>query len=219
MSRRTKTVENIEMKTTIALFGGSFDPPHIGHVHVVLTLLEKKIADEVWVVPSFRNPFKKGIPTSATIRRAMVDASFRDLPSTKCVYDELEGNVPLYSIESVKLLMERYPVLRSSTLYFVVGFDVFCQRKRWHDIESLEKLVTFVSVPRVLDGPEEPLSEWPSQAVWVDMPRLDVSSSAIRDRIRQGLYVDHLLNPKVHHLITTHELYRDQERESKAKRI
>ena len=186
----------------IALFGGTFDPPHIGHIEVVLSLLEQNHVDEVWVVPVRQNPLKKEKASEPLIRKAMVEAAFSQIPKVRILYDELEMPSPSYTIDTIRHLKKKYPLLSTNELFFVVGSDAFKEKNQWKEIDELEKELIFLVVQR--DGFE--YVPTPS-SLCISGLRLDISSTLLRQRVREGRSIFHLVPPAVLRSIIKHRLY------------
>lgn len=187
---------------TIALFGGTFDPPHIGHVEVVLSVVEQQYADEVWVVPVRQNPLKALKASNPSIRKKMVEATFGALPCTRIIYDELESQSQVYTIDTIRHLKRKYTYLAESQVLFVIGSDAFLEKNQWKEIEELEKEVTFLVVKRQGVDLVPSVSAKP-----FFMPRMDVSSTDVRDRVCKGRYIAHLVHKEVEQIINANQLY------------
>ncbi len=128
---------------TIALFGGSFDPPHTGHEAIVKKLLELPFIDEVVVMPTYLNPFKNSFCADANLRLKWLKSIFKDYKKvTICDY-EVKQNKQVPSIQSVEYLLTKY-----SEIYLVIGADNLTSLNRWKDYEKLKKLVTFIVATR-----------------------------------------------------------------------
>lgn len=132
---------------TIALFGGSFDPPHIGHEAIVKALREFKDIDKVIVMPTFLNPFKSQFYAPASLRVKWLKEIFSDYKNVEVSeYEVLQGKkVP--TVETVKHLLKSY-----KKIYLVIGADNLASLHEWHKYSELRDLVTFIVVPR--DGIE-----------------------------------------------------------------
>ncbi len=132
---------------TIALFGGSFDPPHIGHMAIVEALRELKDIDKVIVMPTFLNPFKSQFYASASLRVRWLKEIFSDYKNVEVSeYEVLQGKkVP--TVETVKHLLKSY-----KKIYLVIGADNLASLHKWNRYNELRDLVTFIVVPR--DGIE-----------------------------------------------------------------
>lgn len=180
----------------IALFGGSFDPPHVGHVQVVLTALERKIVDEIWIVLTRKNPLKQVPFLELDIRKAMVQATFSPIPCTKIVCEENE-----YTIDTVRSLKKRYPELRESSLFFLIGSDAFQQRKAWKEWNAVMREGSFLVMNRWGEKPKEGPEEEDLRVVFIDAPRFDTSSTDIRGRFHEKKYIAHLVHPTVEKLM------------------
>jgi len=128
---------------TVALFGGSFDPPHIGHITIVNELLKLSFIDEVVVMPTYLNPFKKSFYADAKLRLSWLKTIFSNYKDvTICDY-EVKQNRPIASIESVQYLLKSY-----SSVYLVIGADNLASLQKWKDYKKLKTLVTFIVVSR-----------------------------------------------------------------------
>lgn len=128
---------------TIALFGGSFDPPHIGHEAIVKALIKFKDIDKIIIMPTFLNPFKSRFYAPASLRAKWLREIFSDYKNVEISeYEALqEKRVP--TIETVKHLLQNY-----KKIYLVIGADNLALLHKWNRYDELEKLVTFIVVPR-----------------------------------------------------------------------
>jgi len=128
---------------TVALFGGSFDPPHIGHEAIVKELLKLSYIDEVVIMPTYLNPFKKSFYADAKLRLNWLKSIFNNYKNiTICDY-EVKQNRQVTSIESVKYLLKSY-----SHIYLVIGADNLSSLHKWKNYNELKKLVTFIVASR-----------------------------------------------------------------------
>lgn len=127
----------------IALFGGSFDPPHIGHEAVVKALLDLDFLDGVVIMPTSLNPFKSTSHASPEQRFLWLKEIFSN--EKKVIVDDFEvvQNRQVPSIESVKYLLKTY-----KKIYLVVGADILKDLGKWHKYDELKKLVTFIVAHR-----------------------------------------------------------------------
>ena len=128
---------------TIALFGGSFDPPHIGHVAVVKAVLNFKDIDKVVIMPTFLNPFKSKSHASAQTRLEWLRKIFASYKNVEINSFEVNQAKKISTIVSVKHLLKKY-----KKIYLVIGADNLSSLNKWDSYEELKKLVTFVVASR-----------------------------------------------------------------------
>lgn len=183
----------------VALFGGSFNPPHVGHVMVVSWLLSAGKAERVWLVPTGSHPFGKALAPFAD-RVAMAGAAislFGDRARVEPIEGEREGTT--YTIDTVELLRAKHPDVRFS---LVVGTDVMHDRPKWKEFDRLVTLVELLPVRRAgvagseVDDPANPSPLFP-----------EVSSSDVRKRISEGRSVDGLVPDRVREIIRDRNLF------------
>lgn len=124
---------------TIALFGGSFDPPHIGHVAVVNAILNFKEIDKVVIMPTFLNPFKSKSHVSAQTRLEWLRKIFASYENVEINSFEVNQAKKTSTIISVKHLLKKY-----KKIYLVIGADNLGSLHKWDKYEELKRLVTFV---------------------------------------------------------------------------
>ena len=127
----------------IALYGGSFDPPHLGHIQVVDKALESLEIDKVIIVPAFVNPFKEGTHAPAALRLKWLTAIFADRKDVEVSDIEVSQNRAVPSIETVEKLAKKY-----EKIYFIIGADNLASLRRWQQFEKLDRLVTWVVATR-----------------------------------------------------------------------
>ena len=128
---------------TIALYGGSFDPPHIGHKAIVEALDKLNYIDEIIIMPTFLNPFKSESHAPSELRFKWLKEIFNKFKNVKIDRYEVEQNRQVPTIESVKYLLKTY-----KDIYLVIGADNLASLKEWNSYQELKDLVTFIVVPR-----------------------------------------------------------------------
>jgi nicotinate-nucleotide adenylyltransferase len=197
----------------VALFGGSFDPPHHGHMAIATAAADVFDLDKVLFAPVGRQPLKPdGIPASFADRLAMVklactvdprfDVSDLDAPRS-------DGS-PNYTVQTLAALHEAMPDAR---LFNLVGADSFLNLRRWHEPERLLELAEWIVVSR----PGFPLANLtglgltPSQRGRVHLLQTvheDVAATNLRERLEAGDRCADVLDPEVSAYIEAHHLYR-----------
>ncbi len=155
---------------TIALFGGSFDPPHIGHEAIVKALLNFQDVDKVVIMPTFLNPFKSKSFASSTLRLKWLQEIFASYKNVEIDNYEVQQNKKVPSIISVMYLLQKY-----KKIYLVIGADNLSSLHKWHRYSELQKLVTFLVVQR-------DKIEIPNKFLHLDVHE-DISSTYLRENL------------------------------------
>jgi nicotinate-nucleotide adenylyltransferase len=157
---------------TIALFGGSFDPPHIGHRAIVEHLLELDFIDKVVVMPTYLNPFKHKIFADGTLRVDWLRKIFKKNDDVIVSTFEVDMGRKVASIESVEYLLKSY-----KKVYLVIGADNLSSLSKWKDFEKLSSLVEFIVASR--DGVK-------IEDKYIKLPLSEsISSSSLRERMQR----------------------------------
>jgi len=128
---------------TIALFGGSFDPPHIGHEAVVKEVLKLKDVEKVVIMPTYLNPFKLDFFAPSILRLKWLKEIYEHYENVEIDSYEVNLNTKVSSIDSVKYLLKSY-----KKNYLIIGADNLKTLSNWDRYDELETLVTFVVAHR-----------------------------------------------------------------------
>ena len=134
-----------DKKINIALFGGSFDPPHIGHEMIVKSALKELDIDKLFVVPTYLNPFKESFHTPAHIRYKWLKKLFKNTPKVEVSDYEILQERAVATIETVEYF---YKILDIDKFYLIIGDDNLENLHKWKEYERLKELVTFVIATR-----------------------------------------------------------------------
>jgi len=166
----------------IALFGGTFDPVHLGHIRVAETVLAKLPIDQVWFVPAGISPQKGEVMFSFWQRIQFIKEAIK---GNECffVYEEdIRDYDKSYTIYLLQDLLQRYPTYNFS---FIIGADNVTKLKTWKEYNTLVTLVDFIVISRETnDTAEWQGLEYFHKLRFIDMPVVNVSSSEIREKIR-----------------------------------
>jgi len=127
----------------IALYGGSFDPPHLGHVHVVHAALKTLNVDKIIVVPAYVNPFKSGTHAPAELRLKWLQKIFEETKNVDVSDIEVSQNRAVRTVETVTQFADKY-----EKIYFIIGADNLATLHEWHRFDELNSLVTWVVATR-----------------------------------------------------------------------
>lgn len=136
-------------KNKIAIFGGSFNPIHNGHIKMAEIALSKLNLDIVLFIPTGTPPHKKSqdlLP--AQLRIDLLQESIKKNKRFKISNIEINKTPPSYTYETIKELQKRKIINKNTELYFIIGKDQFDKLHKWYEIEKLCKLLTFIVFPR-----------------------------------------------------------------------
>ena len=190
----------------IALLGGSFNPPHIGHILNACYVLGAHRVDAVWFMPVYRHAFDKRLaPFDARVamcERAI--APFGDrLAVTRA---EAEAPQGCFTVDLLEWLLPRHP---GDTFSLVIGSDILRERHKWKSFDRIEQMVDIIVVPRagypMENGIPAALSPTPTDMSGLFLP--EVSSSQIRDLIARGQNPGTLLPKGVYEYIMENSIY------------
>ena len=200
------------------ILGGTFDPPHIGHLALAQEAFARLQLDRVWFVPAATPPHKRGQPISdAAHRRAMVELAIAGDERFGLDTVDLDRSGPSYTVETVRRLRQRWG--DEAWIGFIVGWDMLLSLPTWHEpVNTLATLDALIATRRPgysePDDDEHSLAELerslPSIRAKLRMlsaPQLDISASELRERVAQGLPVRYLTPDAVCAYISSHGLY------------
>lgn len=129
----------------IAIFGGSFDPPHQLHDLIVKTSLKNLDIDKLIIIPTFLNPFKDKFFAPPDLRLKWCETLWGNLEKVQISDYEINQKRPVKSYESVKFFKDFY---KASKIYLIIGADNLESLEKWYKFDELSKLVEFVFIPR-----------------------------------------------------------------------
>ena len=189
----------------IGLFGGTFDPPHVGHL-VTAVNVRHALRLDVVILMVANVPWQKvgSRPISAAEQRlAMVQAAVAEVPGLEAGRHEIDHGGVSYTADTLEVLARAHP---GASLYTIMGDDAAARFESWDRFADIARASTLV----VVDRPGAPVALSPDFA-WerVEVPRLDVSSTDLRDRVRDGRPLDYLVTTPVLELISELGLYQE----------
>jgi nicotinate-nucleotide adenylyltransferase len=208
----------------LGIFGGTFDPPHVGHLLAASDAIEHLGLDRLVFVPAAVQPLKAGRDTAPALDRlAMVRLTVGRDPRLETDAVELDRDGLSYTVDTLREFGRRYP---SAEQYFLVGADVLATFAQWREPQTVLELATLAVLTRRSEtaddarglqaalgrhGPaatsalEEALTR---RSTLVPTRRIDVSSTEIRDRVRAGRSIHGFVTDAVAEYIGSHGLYR-----------
>lgn len=176
----------------VAVYSGSFNPLHIGHLAIIKHMIEEAGFDMVYLIVSPKNPLKDGISATTGPERynAAVEAVNRHFGSSKVKVDDIELNMPEphYTVRTLKALKDREP---ANTFTFVMGADNLADIRRWREYAAILKEFGVAVFPRaghdLTQIKQDLLNEDPAYKIQIlDAQMVDISSTQIRNAIANG---------------------------------
>ena len=184
----------------IGIIGGTFDPPHIGHLIIANEVLQQLKLDKVYFMPNYEPPHKKRENgATAKERLEMLEIITEDHSQFFIEPIELDRTGRSYSYDTMKILTENN---RQAEYYFIIGGEMVEYLPKWYRIDELVKMIQFVGVNR----PNYSLdSQYPF--IEVNVPLMDISSTMVRERIQAGDTVKYYLPDRLIQYIKERGLY------------
>lgn len=194
----------------LGLLGGTFDPPHYGHLVAAQEVAWRLKLDRVLFLPARQNPLKRGEPSSAADERCeMVRLAIDGNPAFEVSRLDLDRPPPSYTADLLKVLEAP-----DCEVFFLVGADILPELPRWRDPAEIVRLARLVVVSRPgapapdLQQVEQLLPDAGSRAALVEIPGLAIASRDLRERVRHGVPIRYLTPPAVERYILERGLYR-----------
>jgi nicotinate-nucleotide adenylyltransferase len=190
----------------LGIFGGSFDPVHVGHLAIANAALESVPLDRVLFVLARRAPLKAHGPVAGEADRfAMLELAIAGEPRFSASHIELDREGPSYTVDTLESLAG------TDDLFLILGGDALAALPRWKDADRIAKLATLV----VAERPGAPERVENASIVTFDAPRLDISSRELRARAARGRSLRYLVPDPVWRYIEERGLYRAEGPSSK----
>lgn len=190
----------------LGVFGGTFDPPHIGHLVTAINVRHTLNLDRVLFVVN-NVPWQKvgSRPISPVEDRwAMTQAAVAGAPGIEACRIEIDAGGMSYTADTLAALRAEAP---DRELFVVLGSDAAAGLPTWERVDEVRRAATIVVVQRPGRADAPPLEGWRWEQV--EVPALDVSSTDLRDRARDGRPLDYLVPPAVIECIAARHLYLD----------
>lgn len=208
---------NLRRFRSLLIFGGTFDPPHVAHVALPMLAAQTLGLEAVAYIPAARSPLKQAATqTSASDRLAMLRLAITENPRAFVLSDELERaasapSEPSYTVDTLEAIRRRF----DGPMRLLIGTDQMRLFDRWRASDRVTELAEPAVMVRPPDTSESLLAALPddhARSVWgkrfVTLPRMDVSSTDVRERVRRGESIAGLVHPLVEEYIHRQQLYR-----------
>jgi nicotinate-nucleotide adenylyltransferase len=199
LARGGLSVERCGLKK-IAIYGGTFDPIHHGHLIVAREALERLGTEQVIFIPARVSPLRKTAPIARDeIRLLMIQAAIENEPGFAVDDCELRRPGPSYTIDTVEQIRQRKGDTR---IFCLIGEDNVDKLVKWRRFADLEKMVRFVVLDRT--------GQQPSHIYPLIRRKIDVSATEIRKRVATGRSIQYFVPPAVEEIIRREKLYLEQ---------
>lgn len=190
----------------LGIFGGSFDPPHVGHLIVADDAAAALSLDRVVFVPSGTHPLKAArVEAPGDLRLEMVEAATAGCEAFEADGREIRRHGPSYTVDTIAELQTENP---GADLVLLVGADILGELHRWHRVEDIARRARLAVMSRA-DAPTVEL-RIDVDFVTVEVTHIAISSSDVRDRVRAGKPYRYLVPGPVYDIIQMRSLYRNQ---------
>lgn len=189
----------------MGVFGGTFDPPHLGHLIVARDAADVLAIDRVLLVLAARPPHKGEPDATAPIRWEMLEAAAENDPLLVASDLELVRTGPSYTVDTLRELRSLFP---ETELALLMGVDQWRQFAGWHAPATIGRLATIAVMARESEDPEAADPGLGLDYRTVPVRRIDISATDIRTRVRAGRSVRYLVPERVRTIIEREALYR-----------
>jgi nicotinate-nucleotide adenylyltransferase len=190
------------------IFGGTFNPPHVGHFLLAMDVKKQFGLDRIFFVPSNIPPHKqKDTVVGAVYREEMVKALISHEPNFVLSNYETSKEGISYSIDTIKYFLSEFP---DRKFYFITGSDSFYYIDSWKDSSRILELIEFIVFVRKDFPKEKVISKFPDikNIHWADLRLIDIAASDLRERIKNGENVREEVGRDVWEYIEKNNLYR-----------
>lgn len=197
----------------IGVFGGTFDPPHVGHLILASEACVQLNLDKVFWLLTPISPFKQTQDISPLdIRIEMLQAAISDNQHFDISHIDIDRLPPYFAVDSLDLLISKYP---DNTWIYLLGSDSLCDLPSWHEphrfVAACSMLGVFRRPGTLLDFEDlnQKLNGLIEKVSWIEAPGIDISASHIRQLVRSGGAFRYYVPPKVYDIILNRNLYRE----------
>lgn len=187
----------------VGLFGGTFDPIHLGHLITAQSVREIRNLNKIIFIPSFISPHKADLKSASPENRLeMIKLSIVDIDFFEYSDYEIKRKGVSYTIDTVKEMKKRYDEIE-----FIIGYDNIFQFHTWKNPDELLKLAKIVVLKRKSSYPPPVKDKYYKAAEFVETRGIEISATDIRERVKNGLPVHYLVTDKVRDYIYRNKLY------------
>ncbi|MFO7525137.1 MAG: nicotinate-nucleotide adenylyltransferase [Ignavibacteriaceae bacterium] len=189
----------------VGVYGGTFDPIHIGHLITAQSVREIRELDKIIFVPAFLSPHKLDIKASAPEHRInMLKLAIKNIDFFDITEFEINQQNISYTIDTLKELKKYYDELE-----LIIGYDNIFKFYTWREPDEILKLATLIVLKRKSSYPPPYEDKYFNKAEFVQTRGIEVSSTDIRERVKHGQPINYLVTEEVKDYIYKHNLYKD----------
>lgn len=189
------------MAARIGLLGGTFDPPHHGHLIVAAEAYDALSLDELVFVPAADPPHKTDVATSAQTRLEMIQAATANDPRFRVDDLEIQRGGTSYTVDTLTAYRKHYP---DAELVFLLGIDQFRDFAKWREPDRILELASLGVMAR---AGETPAPDAPYHAVPITVSRIDISATMLRERVSRGRSIRYFVPDVVAEIVQREGLY------------
>ncbi|MFZ5807278.1 MAG: nicotinate (nicotinamide) nucleotide adenylyltransferase [Verrucomicrobiota bacterium] len=185
----------------IGLFGGTFDPPHLGHTQIAQAAVEQYQLDRVIFIPCKQSPLKRKAPIARAHRIKMLELAVEENEKFEISCVELERKEPSFSYLTIEYFHQLYP---ETELFWIIGSDQWKDLPRWRNLKRMASTASFIVYPR----PRPPMPRGDAiPCLHLKGKPIDISATMIRQRLRRGQSIRPFLAENVYRYIVQNKIY------------
>jgi len=191
------------MKKKVGIYGGTFDPIHLGHLITARSVKELRNLSEIIFIPTYKSPLKLDIESASTKDRfEMTKLAVEKYDGFSVSDYEVDKTEVSYTINTIKYFKEKY-----ENIELIIGYDNYLIFDKWYKSEEILDLVNIIVLRRFSKDAIEPKIS-SNKFIFVDTPTIQITSTMIRERVSKNLPIDLLVTPEVSQFITENNLYK-----------
>ena len=190
--------------TKVGIIGGSFDPIHSGHLITANFVLEQRRLHKIIFIPCNISPHKTQVVAAENNHRLeMVKLAIDNNPRFECSDLEIQKGGISYTVETFKELKNKFDEIE-----LIIGYDNLVTFDKWKDPDEIIKIAKLIVLRRSIGSRDIHTNKYYGEAIYVDTPIIEISSSEIRERVLKNLPIDYLVPEAVKKYIYKFNLYR-----------
>lgn len=191
---------------TVGIYGGTFDPIHVGHLITAQSVCEIRKLDKIIFIPSFISPHKTDrISSSPRHRINMLKLAIKDIPYFEYSDIEIKKKEISYTINSVLALKAAY-----KNIELIIGYDNLITFNTWKEPDKILELVKLVVLRRKVREENFQQNKYFKKAIFIETPLIEIFGTDIRERVKTNRSINFLVPQKVMAYIYKHNLYKEK---------